>query len=60
MEQKLSVRPQKIEFVKGTGKNGNPYTRLDIYFPAVDGGDPVRLSCFIRSDQKRLMGLKDE
>lgn len=52
-----------IEFVKGqTSKNGSTYDwiRLDCYFEAVDKGDPVRISAFLRGDQARLIGLTDE
>lgn len=53
---------EKMEFVKGhTEKNGGyDWTRLDVYFKAVDNGDPVRISAFLRGDQVRLIGLTDE
>lgn len=51
-----------VEFVKGHSvKNGGyDWTRLDVFFKAVDGGDPVRLGVFIDGRTQRLIGLKEE
>lgn len=46
------------EIIRGS-KDGKIWTRLDLYFEAVDG-DPYRVSHFLDSRTCRIIGLKDE